>query len=558
LSFAKPDYRQAYNFYDSLRLDDPTLKDVDAIQARKTMLGNLATNFEIAARQDSLQRIAGLPEDQRKDHVKKLVKELRKQQGLKDEPLTAGPAFVAPTLFPSVQPKGEWYFYNAAFRTRGQNDFKNKWGTRPNADNWRRSSTINAGLRNNQPGNITTLQGNANSVPGGGLTFEDLYANLPLTTEQLKVSNDSIQDALFALGKIYIQEIEDCNAGTQTLEQLRSRFPKYEKMDQVLFNLFYCYNKNGETAKIIDVKRQLSEQFNGSAITNLVISGKDPKASANSEATKTYERIYDLFIEGRFDQAVIQKRVADSQYGKNYWTPQLLYIEAVYYIKQRNDSTATTVLNNIISQFPSTPLAEKATNLLNVLSKRAQIEYELAKLDVTRNIGDTTTRQPVTMLQPKTDTGQSKPLVTNNNPRPDTLNNNSRPNLTTPFTFNANETYYVMVVLTQVDPVFCSEAKNAFARYNRETYFNKTITADLYEIDKDNRLLLMWPFKDAQEAVAYVITTRPKTATEILPWLRGGRYSLIIVTEPNLELLKANKDLDAYKAFLKQHLPGSF
>ncbi|MBC7874165.1 MAG: hypothetical protein H7Y01_09230, partial [Ferruginibacter sp.] len=203
-------------------------------------------------------------------------------------------------------------------------------------------------------------------------------------------------------------------------------------------------------------------------------------------------------------------------------------------------------------------LAEKATNLLNVLSKRAQIEYELAKLDVTRNVGDTTTRQPVTIMQPKTDTGQSKPLLTNNNPRPDTLNNNSRPNPAAPFTFNANETYYVMVVLTQVDPVFCTEAKNAFSRYNRETYFNKTITADLYEIDKENRLLLMWPFKDAQEAVAYVKTTRPKTATEILPWLRGGRYSLIIVTEPNLELLKINKDLDAYKAFLKQHLPDSF
>ncbi len=42
---------------------------------------------------------------------------------------------------------------------------------------------------------------------------------------------------------------EDCNAGTETLEQLRNRFPEYQKMDEVLFNLYYCYNKNGETAK---------------------------------------------------------------------------------------------------------------------------------------------------------------------------------------------------------------------------------------------------------------------------------------------------------------------
>ncbi len=58
LSFAKKQYRPAYNFYDSLRLDDPSLKNVEALTARKEMLGKLATSFEIIERQDSLQRIA--------------------------------------------------------------------------------------------------------------------------------------------------------------------------------------------------------------------------------------------------------------------------------------------------------------------------------------------------------------------------------------------------------------------------------------------------------------------------------------------------------------------
>ena len=49
--------------------------------------------------------------------------------------------------------------------------------------------------------------------------------NCHLTPEQLKMSNDSIQTAMFALGKLYIQEIEDCSAGTETFEQLRNRFP---------------------------------------------------------------------------------------------------------------------------------------------------------------------------------------------------------------------------------------------------------------------------------------------------------------------------------------------
>jgi tetratricopeptide (TPR) repeat protein len=42
LAFTNKDYRQAYNFYDSVRLDDPELRDVDAINAKKEMLGKMA------------------------------------------------------------------------------------------------------------------------------------------------------------------------------------------------------------------------------------------------------------------------------------------------------------------------------------------------------------------------------------------------------------------------------------------------------------------------------------------------------------------------------------
>ena len=267
LSFAKQQYRQAYNFYDSLRLDDPSLKDVDKLTAKKEMLGNLATNIEIIARQDSLQRIAQLPEDERKNFVKKMVRQLRKQQGLKDEGIvTAGSPFTtttAPMLFPSVESKGEWYFYNAASRTRGKADFKVKWGNRPNTDNWRRIAAVTAGVQNNNLQNPTSFNNgiiNSRDNTPIEITYENLYDNLPLTTEQLQKSNDSIQNALYKLGKIYIQDVENCAAGTETFEELRNRFPQFDKMDEVLFNLYYCYNKNGEAAKATAVKQRSEER----------------------------------------------------------------------------------------------------------------------------------------------------------------------------------------------------------------------------------------------------------------------------------------------------------
>ncbi|MBK8139842.1 MAG: hypothetical protein IPK57_01675 [Chitinophagaceae bacterium] len=570
LSFNRKEYRSSYNYYDSLQIDDPSIENPEEISSRKKSLEVIVTNLETIERQDSLQRIAALPEDERRDFVKKIVRQIRKQQGLKDEqPLTSGlpPLNNQPptTLFPTGDSKGEWYFYNATSRSRGQAEFKAKWGNRPNSDNWRRS----AALLNSKLAQQTSQQQGDNSKTSGdassGTSYEDLYAKLPVTPEQLQQSNDSIQKAMLALGKAYIQGIEDCQAGTTTLEQLRNRFPEFMPMEEVLFNLYYCYNKNGETEKAAAISKLMKEKYIDSDLTTIVTTGKNPRdASANTEATKTYEKIYDLFIEGNFNEAISQKKIADSVYGKNFWTPQLLYIEAVYYIKQREDSTAKNVLNSIISQFANTPLANKATGLLDVLSRRAQIEEELRNLVVTRNDDSNTTRPVTTVIPakpaPKPDSITTKPptVVVPVKPVADSINNKPALKVIPPYAFKTTDKYYVVLVLDKVDPVFSNEAKNAFFRYNRETYYKKTYTVELFQLDDDNRLMLMSSFNDAQDAVNYVEKTRPKTATEIIPWLKGGKYTFTIITESNLQLLKTSKDVEAYKIFLEQHLPGKF
>lgn len=580
ISFLRKDYKNAATYYDSLKLDDPNIPDAESIAARKNSLRQIVSNMAIIERQDSLQRIAAMPEEERRDYVRKLVRYLRKQQGLKDEQpaLVAGPGIPgnAPpvSLFAGGDNKGEWYFYNAGSRSRGQSEFKAKWGNRPNTDNWRRLASLMNKNANTQGGNNGADPGNAaGGNDNGGTGFEDLYARLPLTEQQLTQSNDSIQKAQFALGKAYIQGIEDCTAGTSTLEALRSKFPSFMPMDELLFNLYYCYNKNGETAKAAAIKKVLAEKFGNSNLTTIVTTGKNPAdAAGNTDAKKTYEQIYDLFIEGKFEDAIAMKKKADSLHGKNFWTPQLLYIEAVYYIKQREDAKAKDVLQHIQQTFPNTPLAAKATNMLDVLGRRAQIEAELQNLTITRYTDSTSTQpqvtpqpQPVTIVQAKPvtqpDTVTKKPAVVAPipvQPKPDTANTKPVIPATSLYAYKPGDKYYVVIVLNKVDPVFMNETKNAFFRYNRETYYNKTYTAELMPLDDENRLLLMSFFTDAQDAVTYVEKTKPKTATDIIPWMKGGKYYFTIISEANLQILKTNKDLDAYKRFLEQHLPGKF
>ncbi|HKZ67040.1 MAG TPA: hypothetical protein VJ111_11810, partial [Chitinophagaceae bacterium] len=578
LSFVKRQYRQSYNFYDSLQLGDPTIKDPEAIRARKDILAKLAGNVEIIERQDSLQRIAAMPEDERKSLIKKLVRQLRKQQGLKDEGVATKGNFSSkqeapPSLFADNNKKGEWYFYNKNSRQKGLTDFEGKWGKRANTDNWRRSAASNAGTKSRSVAKSTSQSPQETATTENAeITFDLLNDRVPLTPEKLQLSNDSIQTALFELGILYVQKLEDCTAATETLEDLRKRFPQYPKMEEVLFNLYYCYNKHGETAKAGDIKKLMNQQYAGSKLTTIVTTGKDPQANEEKKtlATKTYEKVYDLFIEGNFTEAIAQKKAADSLYGSNHWTPQLLYIEAVYYIKQKEDSAAAVVLNNIIRQFDGTPLATKASTLRDVLSRRKQIEEELRNMVISMSPPDTASEQseiiitgkPVTQLPVSKDSVNLKPglaPVVINKPGIDTVS--KQPVKTAPsssYSFEAETPHYVVIVLNKVDPIFINEAKNAFARYNRDTYYNKQMQAELIEIDADNRMLLISPFKNATEAIAYVDQTKPKTANEIIPWLKGGKYSYSIITDKNLKILKNNKDIDKYKQFLDKNVPGKF
>ncbi len=637
LAYAKKQYRQSYNFYDSIRLDDPELKNPENIESRKVMLGKVASSIEVIERQDSLQRIAALPEDERQDFVKKLVKQLRKQQGLKDESFTTGsslPPVVAPTLFGSNETKGEWYFYNANSRQKGATDFKSKWGNRPNTDNWRRSAAIAAGMQNrNMPaGGPFLAQGNSDQSGPQEATFDGLYNKLPLTPEAIKQSNDSVKAAMFILGKAYIQEIEDCAAGVETMEGLRQRFPDFDPMDEVLFSLYYCYQKNGDVAKAAAIKKLMSEKYGNSNLTTIVTTGKNPQSkTGNTEATKTYERIYDLFIEGQFATAVDEKKKADQQYGTNYWTPQLLYIESVYYIRERKDSTAINILNTIISRFSDNPLAEKAQNLIDVLARRSQIEEELRNLVITRpaetprkpvvtepvtqpppqvnrtavkdtmaakieketkvnlpafadSIKTSTTPQvqlpeikpadkdtvaatPDTVLTktpvPVDSSATIPPVINTDTPKdslvakPETVlvKEQAKPG---EFYFAPDAPFLVVLVLNKVDRVFVTEARNAFARYNRENYAVAKLETDLSDLDDENRLLLISSFKSAQDAIDYINRTKPRTASEIIPWLRGGKYSYSIITAHSLDVLKEKKNLDEYNKQLKQRWPDQF
>ncbi|MFY7880142.1 MAG: tetratricopeptide repeat protein [Lacibacter sp.] len=618
LAYHQRDYELAASGYDSIDYQDPYLgAESVQLQARQQILKELIRNIKLVHKEDSLQRIAAMPEKEREAYIKALVRKLRKQRGLKEEEANYVPVLnpnQSSELFTTNATADKWYFNNPGQRSKGAAEFNAKWGKRPNVDQWRRQAVIDATMQQNNdpfamsndpdhpaPQQVTPPVTNENTE----LSVEGLTGQLPLTAEQLEQSNKNIREALLTQGQIYKNQIEDYEMAIRTFEELLKRFPVSDLDEEVLFELFYCYSKTGNTSKSAYYRSQLNQKYpEGNLIQKTKPSGKT--IPAKDTATVVYANIYDLFIQGRFTEAVHEKRKADSVYQNSYWTPQLLYIEALYYIRQRNDSLALQTLTNLETQFSGTPMAEKAAVMKDVLSRRDEIETYLTNTTIVRRQEDSiritapVVQQPVvpTVQVPVVrDTIVSKPpvdlpkvgqkiekkttrpeknaivkkakppvavtpnIVAQTKPVTDTVK--TQPAVPTPIENNAvykpepDQPHYVLIWFDQVDPIYVSESRNAFHRYNSSNHSNMSLQAEVFEESPQFIGVEIGILPNSTATFAYLEELK-QNAQQIIPWLTPDKYKFLFVSQKNWATLKSRKNLEEYQQFLKEHYKDKF
>ncbi|WP_324206021.1 hypothetical protein [Sediminibacterium sp.] len=558
-------YIPASAAYDSLSISLLNATEASTVNQKKSPLKRIALSLQSVNREDSLQRIALLPEPEREALLKALLKKLRKEKGLKDTDsetsFGSGNAIAAPTdLFAPPSGNTGFYFTNNSLKTKGLSDFKTKWGNRPNIDNWRRQSAIdrNVGaiaIDNDQKPNSSKATQNTN------LSIETLRDSIPTTSEKLATSNDIILKALILTAGIFQYQLRDVLAATETYEEIAKRFTESSELEEVWFQLHNCYRKENEFKKADSVKQLLNSFYPKGKNNQLLQSGVDLKPAITNQL---YANIYNQFIEGKFDEAIANKKKADAQLGNSYWTPQLLYIESVYYIKQKQDSVAKNRLNEISRLFPSSPIAEKAKTMLEVLNKRAEIEAYLTNLVVER---------PIEVVERKIDlnatNAQDLPIVSK---APTVVKVPEKVTTNLPITaapiekivapetyeFNASDSQYVAIALYKVDPIFVSEARNAFNRFNQERYYGQKLPINVIRVTETEQILLMGPFKNAAEASTYTDKNKSLAASRIMPWLTTDKYSFSIISPKNLALLRKKGETTTYWQLVRNLFPDKY
>ena len=512
--YVDENYEPAQIYYDSASTFlAKTHPDFELANKRKISLSKLVDNLKIINREDSLQRLAKMPEKDLIAFVEGIVKKEKEEKLRQEEEIrrnaeqalnnlarvNESPAGGKPTAGASGS---TWYFYNQNAIASGNADFTKKFGRRTLEDNWRRANKESfasmSALANGETGN--EIANNSASGKNDDESIKRRYlANIP-TTEAARVSStDKMVKAYFNIGQFYREEIINTNESIKAYQTCITRFPGNKYAPEIYFNLYRLNNQINNKQQAEYFKNKLLNEYPNSIMAKVVL---DPSYVSESKAVdkaaqEFYDNLYDAYLNSNYASVLSAKPRIDSQYTYTSIAPKYYLLSAYSQKKLKGVNELEVSLNELIQKFPSSDAANTAREILRKLSEQKNPELTKAKAE-----------DPIT------------------------------------FEIDPRAKYYVMISL---DMAPTRETKlNLFRFNNMEFSLNKIqIQTDL--IGENDQVIYMAPFQDTNAAREY-ITALTNKLTEVIK-LKAGTYVVSYISEKNYKTLKETKAIQQYIQF---------
>jgi tetratricopeptide (TPR) repeat protein len=531
LSFSRKDYRMAQAYYDSALMSLPDdYPEVEKVETRTEILTRLVDNLQTIHIQDSLQRLAAMPEAERLAVIDKAIadfikkeEEARKREEEARLAEMAGASLqtrqiVDPTRGTSALGGGGWYFYNPSAISMGYSEFVRKWGRRKLEDNWRLSNKREMQIDSFSSEDDETLAA-ADSTAAGGkggkenadMKSRDTYLNnLPLTPEKMEVSNSTIAEAMYNAGIIYLEELYDKNKAAEILSALNTRYPENNHLLQSSYHQYRIHRDRGDEAQMNLHKDLIVSRFPDSDYAKILI---DPDYNLELQAAQNrvkslYEETFLAFDRGQYRMAIIYSNEALENYSDEELTPKFAYLRAVSLGKTESQDTMKVELRKIVNEYGSSQVADYARKILGETPATAQA-------------------------------GESKPgsgTEKEGGPAPDL----------SMYKFNPNAThFYAMVVDGSMVNVYGTKVR--ISDFNTKNYSIENLQVNSVLLDNNRQMITISSFTDLEKALRYY--NGIKGDEYIFSGIREGAYEQFLISAENYPVFFKEKNTEVYMQF---------
>lgn len=511
--YKKPDFLKAGKYYDStVFFLDEKHPDYQILKTRSQDLNAIVSQVTIIQREDSLQKVALMPESERNTLISNIINNITKaeSEGKTSEysdRYNLGQYYENERRFQgNIEQEGKWYFYNQAALAFGRTEFKRRWGERKLEDNWRRANKTR----------VTTAQlasdseestGKGKDSSGVILDYkkpEFYLKNLPLNDSLMTVSNEKIAMAYLNAGKAYFEKLSDVSKANESFENILTKYSDNTLVPEALYNL-YKTNKDINPSRSEGYRQQLTEKYPETEFARIL---SDPgyyekKMADMKMAEQLYESAYDTYLKEDFTTAIKMCDEALENYSKDNLIPKFMLLRAYCIARTTDERTFKDELQKVIKSWPQSEESKKAEGIIAYLNQKVpELKVEEEK-EIAQElfVADTT-----------------KPHV------------------------------FALII---ADPAFnINQANFDVISYNIDNYTNENYRTQGELVDNRYIIIIVSGFKDYRNAMEYyqAFSTEKQVRN-----VSGAKMSTFIISNENLNVLNKDKNPDRYTLFFMEN-----
>ncbi len=530
-------YRDARNYYDSaMMVISEEYPGFDKINDRYTSLSRLVDNLTTVEVQDSLQKLAKMPESERNTLINKWIADLKEKQ--RQQELIANRNQAERGYYNAneyrfgmgVTDQGSgWYFYNPQTISYGKTQFQQRWGRRKLEDNWRRSNKNIFTSEEDQE--FAELADSTKAVVREDDPLEIAFytQDLPVNDSLMAISNEKIRDGLFNAGKIFKTDFSDYTRSAESFENLNTRFPENIYLLSSWFDLYDDYELLGNKEKAQFYREQIISRFPQSKYARYL---QNPNFFEELEIqqdslNQLYQSAFRYYKEGRYADIIPMVPKMKALFPDTLLNEKIEFMNTVARGVTSDMSTFESLLKNYIASNAKAEPTGLAQEILTLIQDSTLTDYKkLVEL------------------------GYLHDEIRNDEIQSDSLQKNDE--FGGKYSYEEDLLHYFVIAYPKSAAVDINRLKFDLGIYNLDHYTKFDFDIEEENLDANNKLLLVRALQNKEQGLIYFRAIIRKA--DVFKSLKGVNYVNFITSSTNYRQILADKSLSDYlKFFMKNY-----
>ncbi|MFD0863096.1 tetratricopeptide repeat protein [Sungkyunkwania multivorans] len=351
---------------------DSTLSNLDQRTKKYRLLKKKRDNLQdvidyerIVFKNDSILRVANMPEAERMLYFEGLIADLKAAEEAKklaEEAAKKKDEFQDDEFFNKKKSGGrkasqEFYFYNTVTAAYGKNEFVKIWGDRPLEDNWRVSK------------NTTSLEADLaeeETKEEKAIDKEEFYKveyYAERTPTDAVVLDSLVKDrnfALYQLGIIYKEKFKEYDLAIARLQTLLDSDPEQRLILPSKYTLYKIYQVKGSEAALA-VKDDIIKNHPDSRYAEILKNPELINDDSDSDSPETrYAQLYRAFEKQEYEKVIVLADEYITKYNGLEIVPKFELLKATAIGRLDGFEAYKNALNQVALTYPNNPEGKEA------------------------------------------------------------------------------------------------------------------------------------------------------------------------------------------------------